>query len=146
VPLVQLTRALRGGERTSPKTVLGFLALMTSIFAALTISITWLLAGTSSLHYLIPIIVGIFVLFFFLVVLAVVMIAWKDPSKLMLGQITGRDYVLIQQLTMGDNVSGDRTDNIVVNMGKLLDAEQIVDPSPDRPELPQQVQDKGGIL
>ena len=112
-------RAVRGGERTSPKTVLGFLAIMVSILASATVFSVLFLSEKSKLYYLIPIVLMVFIVVFVLITGAVLLIGWKDPSKLMLGQITGRDYALIQRLTLGDSNAGERVDNVIVEVGEI---------------------------
>ncbi len=44
---------------------------------------------------------------------SVLVITWKDPSRLMLGEVTGREFTAIQTLRMGDNVSGERAERII---------------------------------
>jgi hypothetical protein len=39
---------------------------------------------------------------------AILVITWKDPSRLMLGQLTGREYESIRRLHMGDDQIGER--------------------------------------
>jgi hypothetical protein len=133
-PVQELTRAFRSGERTSPKTVLGFLAIMTSILASAAVLVAWLCSGSSSLHYLIPIILIIFIVIFIAIVVVVLVISWKDPSKLMLGQITGREYVAIQRLTLGDSNAGEHIDSLVVE-AEVIEAGDIGIEQTDPPKL-----------
>lgn len=129
-PVQEVVRAFRSGERTSPKTVLGFLAIMVSILATASIFSVWLLSSKPNLYYLIPIVLIVFVILFILVISAVLLIGWKDPSKLMLGQITGRDYALIQRLTLGDSNAGERVQDVIVEIGEISDTIQ------GQPKLP----------
>jgi hypothetical protein len=49
---------------------------------------------------------------------AILVITWKDPSRLMLGQITGHEYAAIRrELTFGDDVSGERKTTVVEARG-----------------------------
>jgi hypothetical protein len=51
---------------------------------------------------------------------AIITITWKDPSRLMLGQITGREYAAIRrELTFGDDVSGEHRTSLVEPQGPL---------------------------
>ena len=96
---------MRGGEYTSPKTILGFLAAITAIGAALAVGLAVALAGTNSLHFLI-IISALFMLLLVCGVIGIVVaFAWRDPSKLLLGQVTAKDYIAIQKL--GDDTFGE---------------------------------------
>jgi hypothetical protein len=113
-PVHQFTRAIRSGEYKSPKTVLGFFAGMIGIAATVLISAVWLLERTPSLRYLIPIALALFLMVFLFVLIIVVVITMKDPSKLMLGQISGRDYAEIQKVTLGDSSSGERVESVKV--------------------------------
>jgi hypothetical protein len=103
---------------------------MVSILATASIFSVWLLSSKPNLYYLIPIVLIVFVILFILVISAVLLIGWKDPSKLMLGQITGRDYALIQRLTLGDSNAGERVQDVIVEIGEISDTIQ------GQPKLP----------
>jgi hypothetical protein len=113
-PVHQFTRAIRSGEYKSPKTVLGFFAGMIGIAATVLISAIWLLERTPSLRYLVPITLVVFLMIFLFVLISVLVITMKDPSRLMLGQISGRDYAEIQKVTLGDSSSGERVESVKV--------------------------------
>jgi hypothetical protein len=98
-------QAVRAGEYASPKTILGFLASIAAICAAVVVGLAFALAGTSSLHYLIVGFAGFLLVLICVVVGIVVTFAWKDPSKLQLGQVSAKDYIAIQ--TMGDDTYGE---------------------------------------
>jgi hypothetical protein len=118
-PINEVTRAVRKGEYTAPKTILGFFAIMISIAASTTVAAIGLLAGNARFGYLIPIILIIFVFIFLLVTITIMRIAWKDPSKLMLGRITGKDYAVIQRLTLGDSNAGEFVEAVVVDIDEV---------------------------
>ncbi len=134
-PIHELTRAFKGGERSSPKTVLGFFAIMIGIAGTTAVAAIAFIAGVDKLRYLVPVILIVFLVVFLSVMIVVMVLSWKDPSKLMLGQITGRDYVLIQQqkMTLGDSTSGEHVDEVSVEFirAKALD----FDVSIDQPKL-----------
>lgn len=44
---------------------------------------------------------------------AVIVIAWKDPSRLMLGQITASEYAKIRRLHLGDSQQGEHAARVV---------------------------------
>jgi hypothetical protein len=143
-PVQEVMRAVRGGERTSPKTVLGFLAIMVSILASATVFSVLFLSEKSKLYYLIPIVLMVFIVVFVLITGAVLLIGWKDPSKLMLGQITGRDYALIQRLTLGDSNAGERVDNVIVEVGEISqlgqEKREISGVQPKKPRSPRSLE------
>jgi uncharacterized membrane protein len=114
-PVHELTRAIRSGEYASPKTVLGFFGVMIGIAATALICIVWLLKDVARLAYLVPIVLAVFIAIFLFVLISVMIIALKDPSKLMLGQISGSDYAEIQRMTLGDSSSGERVESVVVS-------------------------------
>jgi hypothetical protein len=44
---------------------------------------------------------------------AILVITWKDPSRLMLGPVTGREYESIRRLHLGDNRVGEHRQPVV---------------------------------
>jgi hypothetical protein len=104
---------------------------MISILASAAIFITWICSSVISLHYLIPIVLVVFGVIFIAIIAVVLTFSWKDPSKLMLGQITGREYAVIQRLTLGDSNAGEHIDNLVIGVS------EIIDPDTSLPKLPE---------
>lgn len=100
-------QAVGSGKYRAPKTILGFLGSLIAIAGAIAIGLAFALAGTSSLHYVIVIFVAFVMVLICAAVGTVIVFASKDPSKLMLGELSGSDYVVIQQQTRGDNTSGE---------------------------------------
>jgi hypothetical protein len=103
--LQQVVHAVRGGEYRAPRTILAFLGSIVAITAAMVVGLAFALSGSASLHF---VIVGAAVFAVILVCIAVgvvVVFAWKDPSKLLLGQVSAKDYIAIQ--TMGDDAYGE---------------------------------------
>lgn len=65
-----------------------------------------LLARFDSLHPFIPWILIFAAIVIVAVLVGVFVTAWKDPTVLMLGQISGQDYIENRKLALGDsNVS-----------------------------------------
>jgi hypothetical protein len=137
-PIHQLTHAIRTGEYRSPRTVLGFFAGMVGIAATVLIFVIWLLEKSANLRYLIPIVLTVFLAIFLFVLVGVMLIALKDPSKLMLGQISGRDYAEIQRVTLGDSRSGEHVENVMIipPSPSMITVDAAVTES-NRPESPQ---------
>jgi hypothetical protein len=104
--------SIRGRESSAPRTILGFLIGMYGVLVSGSAAVILGLTTTESDDLI------VYVLIFIAVVtlalgLAVLVITWKDPSRLMLGQITGREYAAIRHLTLGDDVSGERVATIL---------------------------------
>lgn len=107
--LQHATRVIRRSQTESPKTVLGFFATTLAVlltFIGIAIAV---LARYQTYTELIP-----FLLFFgalaFIGLLTGVfyIILFRDPSQLMLGQVTGSEYAEIQRVQLGDSRSGER--------------------------------------
>ena len=111
--LHQIAQAVRSGQYTRPKTVLGFFWGVLAIAISGAVAAVWVLASNSSLHSLIAPIL-IFIGGLVVVVLLAVFVAMiKDPTMLMLGEMTGREYVAYRALTMGDSTTGERVEQII---------------------------------
>jgi len=65
------------------------------------------LAGHSNVAYLVPYVLGFGAFVFIVLLAAVVILNFKYPEKLMLGNVTGSEYVEIQHATLGDSRSGE---------------------------------------
>lgn len=93
----------------APKTVLGFFAIVLAILVTGVAAVVAILARNSTVTYLIvPILVfaGIVVIG---VLVGVFVTAWKDPTILMLGQVSGEIFVENRRLKLGDSVAGEQT-------------------------------------
>lgn len=66
----------------------------------------------------IPWILGFVGLVFLLIVGGIFAVMLRDPSKLMLGQITGEEYAQIRRMTLGDSRSGEQVVVEQVGMGQ----------------------------
>jgi hypothetical protein len=110
----EATRGIASGEYSRPKTVLGFFGVLAGLFisAGVTMIVADLIHGRGINPYVTGALIFLGVLTAF-VVIGVYIVMIKDPSKLMLGTITGKEYSEIQQLTQGDNVSGERIEMIL---------------------------------
>jgi hypothetical protein len=98
----------------TPKTVLGFFALLIGI---LFVSATWvirILASRIELHYLIIPVLVFLAAILVLVLVGVFVTAWRDPTILMLGQVTGEVYLQYRRLVLGDSASGEFIEDIKV--------------------------------
>jgi hypothetical protein len=92
----------------NPRTVLGFFATVLGLILAADIAAVATLAYADVKTGLIPWLLGFAGVVFVALVGAVLVIALVDPSKLMLGRVTGSEYAEIQRLTLGDSRAGER--------------------------------------
>ena len=98
----------------APKTVLGFFAIVLGIVVAGASVALGIFSRTPALHNLItPILLFVAVLIVALLV-GVFITAWKDPTVLMLGEISGEAFIENRKLTLGDSVFGETRENIQV--------------------------------
>jgi hypothetical protein len=120
--MLRLFHGAKTGEYSAPKTVLGFYAIVLGILAAAGAAAIKFLAGEPDLHHLVaPILVFVGAVIV-LILLGVFAVTLKDPTKLQLGQITGREYIEAQRLTLGDSNSGEFIETLPVLGGEATDA------------------------
>lgn len=103
----QVTHAIRGGQYSAPKTVLGFLGVIALIIASFASVAIITFASTSGLHWLVLptlLFVGVGAV---ALVWAVLHLAREDPTPLVLGEITGDEFIANRKVTKGDSVSGE---------------------------------------
>jgi len=108
------SRSVGAGIR-SPKTILGFFALVLGIAVVGAAVAIRTLAQTTNLHNLVlPILMftGGLVIF---VIVAVLAIALIDPTKLMLGEISDEAYIENRKLSLGDSLHGEQVELVQVS-------------------------------
>lgn len=105
--LRQATEAVTSANYRSPKTILGFFAIVLSVLASATVLVVAIFARDPKLH---PLIMPV-ILFLAAVIVSslasVLLTAWKDPTILLLGQVTGEIYIANRKLTLGDSGAGE---------------------------------------
>lgn len=106
-PLKHVTNTV-GRQTINPKTVLGFYATVLGLVLATTVGLVGVLAVNNVATYLIPWLLGFSGFVFVALIAGVFIVSLKDPSKLMLTQVTGMEYAQIQTLILGDSSTGDR--------------------------------------
>jgi hypothetical protein len=106
-PLKHVTNTV-GRKTINPKTVLGFYATVLGLVLATTVGLVGVLAVNNVATYLIPWLLGFSGFVFVALIAGVFIVSLKDPSKLMLTQVTGMEYAQIQTLILGDSSTGDR--------------------------------------
>ena len=98
----------------SPKTILGFFAILIGILGTTTVISVGVLARYPELHPLISDVLIFFASVFLLTLIGVFLTAWKDPSILMLGEVSGEIFLEYKKLTLGDSVAGERVEKFIV--------------------------------
>lgn len=107
----QLSQAIGGGHYSAPKTILGFLGVIVLIVATFALGAIIALAGNHDLHWLILPILAFVGLGVVVLVGIVLRLAQKDPTPLVLGEMTGEDWIAHKRLVMGDSLRGERIES-----------------------------------
>jgi hypothetical protein len=113
VLIKEAVRAVRSRQTINPRTVLGFYATVLGLLLAAVVSAVGVLAATDTSTNLIPWLLGFAGSVVFLLLVGVFIVTLVDPSHLMLGQITGSEYVEIRRATLGDSTRGEHVVTIV---------------------------------
>jgi hypothetical protein len=116
----QAAQAIASG----PRTVLGFCVAVFGIVVAGSFAVVIPLARYGDLRYLIGWILGFDGALTVLMLATVFLIVWKDPMRLMLGQITGSEFIQHRRLVMGDSTAGEEPETILVQLPKVNAGEQ----------------------
>jgi hypothetical protein len=120
----QVTQAFSRGEYSSPKTLLGFLGAIYVAVLAFFLAVTIVVVSSDSVRWLI----GPILLFVALgtvgLLAAVLYFARKDPTPLVLGQITGGEFNEHRRITQGDSLRGER----ILTSKAPLEVESGVEP------------------
>ena len=104
-----LNRSILSREHSTPKTALGFFAGVLAILTAGAVLTVGVIATQKTERYLIPwILLFVFALFFLMLALVACIVVFGDPTKLMLGQISGSEYREYQEMVLGDSAAGER--------------------------------------
>jgi hypothetical protein len=133
-PITSIFRASKGNEHSAPKTVLGFYAGLLALLEAGVIASLVVLASQDDLHYLIPWVAGFGGVVFVGIVGVVVAINVVDPTKLQLGQVTGREFIDYQQITRGDSIGGDYIESPAAVPSRTSIPAATVNPQPQQDE------------
>jgi hypothetical protein len=110
-------------QSTAPRTILGFLLGMYGTLVAASAAMVIGLVASDSAGY-IPWVLGFGAAITVALGAAVIIIAWKDPSRLMLGPITANEYTNIRRLHLGDDQQGEHSARVIG--ATLVDDERAV--------------------
>lgn len=125
MPGPELMRAMRSNRTENPKTVLAFFATVLGIVLAAVVVAVGLLVRANGPE---GTVVGVLIfggVIATLLITAVFVLTVLDPSKLMLGQVTGTEYAEIQRVTLGDSSTGERTAALLPSLAAPVVLEQI---------------------
>jgi len=125
--LSDVTKAVQRRRTENPRTVLAFFGTVLGLVLTADVAATAVLAHASVYLWLIPWLLGFAALVFVLLVSGIFVVTLIDPSKLMLGHVTGTEYAEIQRVTLGDTRLGEHVVEMV--------------PAPPIPALPAAVSD-----
>jgi hypothetical protein len=117
--------------------VLGFYAAVLAILEAGVIGVIAVLATQHSLRYLVPWVLGFGAVVLVLLLVIVVLMNLIAPMKLQLGQVTGRELIEYERLTLGDSIGGDFVQDVPTIRSPLVQP-----PEPGQLEQPQEDQER----
>lgn len=120
-----MMRSVRSNRTENPKTVLAFFATVLGIVLTAVVLATGLLVRKGGYESAVTAVLVFGGALAVLLIGAVFTLTVKDPSKLMLGQVTGTEYAEIQRVTLGDSSSGERTATLLPGMGAPLVIESV---------------------
>src|SRR5688572_24618872 len=102
---MQLANQITTKHTRQPRTILSFCAAIIGLVLAAAVAIVLALAANDASTYLIPVVLIVAAVIVVAIILGVLLMAVKDPSKLMLGQVTGDEFIRVQQQVMlGDSI------------------------------------------
>jgi hypothetical protein len=101
-----ITRAHSATEHSEPKTVLGFFLAFFAIFAASIVGIVVALVSTGHAE-LAAVVLAVGFVTAAWILIWVARTHTRNPTALMLGHVTARDYLAVQQWTAGDSTVGE---------------------------------------
>ncbi len=114
-----LMQAARHGSYTRPKTVLGFFwAIVATVISGALFAI-WAVHAADKARF-IPWILAFAALVILGTIGVVVVAMFKDPTKLMLGEMSGDEYTSYRALTLGDSLSGERIETMPARRGHYV--------------------------
>ena len=99
---------MRSRYTENPRTVLAFYATVLGLVLAAVLGCVWILASTGVRTGAIPWLLGFAGAVFVALVAGVFVVTLVDPSKLMLGRVSGTEYAEIQSVRLGDSRTGER--------------------------------------
>lgn len=132
--VARIMENIQAARTHNPKTVLAFLATVLGIAVAGSTGAGSAVLLSGKLLWLAPIAFGFAGALVVAVLVVVFIIIWKDPSKLLLTQLSGSEYLSIQrEIVLGDSTSGEKR----VSVPPSLDNPTLGEPGVDKVESDQ---------
>lgn len=133
----EVQQTIKSGSYRSPKTILGFFAIIIGILLTATTATIGILSRSELLHWLIVPVLIFAALVILFVLIGVFVTAWKDATVLMLGQVTGQEFIENRKLTLGDSISGEYIEDFSPALElEQRDTKRLPEPKTDE-EAPQ---------
>ncbi|MEO0515591.1 MAG: hypothetical protein AAF086_09930 [Planctomycetota bacterium] len=130
-----LSETSKQGYYKAPKTVLGFFAIVIGIATTGISILVATISAQAGLHYLIPWILGFGGFLICGTIAGVFIAAWQDPTRLMLGQVSGSEFIQNRKLSLGDSDSSEYQEPVILKSEVLPH---------DPPKLPAPKSEDGG--
>ena len=105
--MIEQVQSMFSRKRDSPKNILGFFGTLLAIWVVGSCTAIIALAKSRTETRMIPWIWGFAALFLLIMYISVFVVMLKNTSKLMLGNVTGSEFIAIQRnIKLGDSESG----------------------------------------
>ena len=124
-----LNEATRTGEYSRPRTALAFLSILVATIVGGAVGAVAILAREPDLRWGIPWVLGFAAFVAVATLITVLVLLIRDPTVLLLGQVTGREFLAHRVLTMGDNITGEHIEHVVAPLGHEALASTALVPS-----------------
>lgn len=130
-----MSREISRGTYTRPKTVLGFFGIVLLILVGGVVALSGVVGRYSLPHGLIWGALAFTAVIFVLILIEVFGHLRRDPTHLMLGEMSGQEFTDYQKMTMGDSLTGE-----------VIETSPVQEPSGSRDarSLPQGEQESNG--
>jgi hypothetical protein len=122
------------GLVSSPKTILGFFVALIGLLGLSIFGLAKVFAEVEALRRYIPSLLLFGAGAFVFVAVSILITAWINPEKLMLGEVKGEIYLQMLRLRQGDNVAGDVIEQIPISVSAPSSAMKQLAPPEARKE------------
>jgi hypothetical protein len=124
--MAKTLESFRSSKTYNPKTFLAYFATLFGLVLVGATTLCGVLAWTGTAVWLIPFVFGFVGLVTLFVLVGIFVVMLVDPSKVMLTQVSGTEYVEIQRATLGDSSSGTRLEVVdAEHLTVVLEPEEV---------------------
>lgn len=131
----QMSREVVSGAYTRPKTVLAFFGIVLAIAVAGAVGLVAVVGRYDLAETFIWVALVFVAVIFIAILFEVFRHIRRDPTRLMLGEMSGREFAEYQRMTMGDSLTGEVVETTALDGRVLTDG---------TPSLPQGGEESGG--